>query len=186
MRFDYVVTLKREKEKYIDATSIFLCILSIAAFVIVQIQQGKVNLFFCVAATILIAGLGINVFASRNKHQIVRYKNWLIIAGIFWVGMPNLQWVCMVFFFLAFLEYQAKYPLEIGFSKDVVVMNTLIRKRFSWDDFTNIMLRDGLLTMDFKNNRILQKQTVDDQEDYDADEEEFNDYCRGKLINTKA
>ena len=37
--------------------------------------------------------------------------------------------------------------------------------------------------MDFKNNRLLQKETVDDDDDYDADEDEFNDYCKKKLNN---
>ncbi len=182
MRYDYVVTLKRDHEKYIDATSIFLCILSILAFLFIQIQQHKFNWFFSFATALLMAGLIINIFFQRNKKKIIRYKNWLIIAGIFWIVMPYLQWLSVLFFFLAFLEYKAKYPLEIGFTQDVVVINSLFRKKFMWNDFTNIILKDGLLTMDFKNNRLLQKQTVDDEDDYDADEDEFNDYCRGKII----
>jgi hypothetical protein len=36
--------------------------------------------------------------------------------------------------------------------------------------------------MDFKNNRLLQKEVVDDDEDEDdADEKEFNDYCQARL-----
>lgn len=183
MQYDYVVTLKRDKEKYIDLINIFLCVISILAFLFEQVQQQKFNLFFSLAAAILIAGLVINILVLRNKGKIIRYKNWLIIAGIFWIGMPYLQWLCVIFFFLAFIEYQAKYPLEIGFANDVIVINSLFRKKFIWTDFSNIILKDGLLTMDFKNNRLLQKETVDDDDDYDADEDEFNDYCKKKLNN---
>jgi hypothetical protein len=35
--------------------------------------------------------------------------------------------------------------------------------------------------MDFKDNRLFQKEVVDDEEEDDADEEEFNDYCRARL-----
>ncbi|HLY70862.1 MAG TPA: hypothetical protein VKR53_14115 [Puia sp.] len=181
MKYDYVVTLKRDKEKYIDVTSIFLCINSILAFILVQLQQQKFNMFYSFAATILIGGLFINIFILRNKGKILRYKNWLLIAGIFWIGMPYLQWLCVIFFLLAFLEYQAKYPLEIGFSNKIIVVNSLFRKKFEWSDFTNIVLKDGLLTMDFKNNRLVQKQTIDDDVDDGADEDEFNDYCRNQL-----
>jgi hypothetical protein len=181
MKYDYVVTLKRDNEKYIDVTSIFLCIISILAFLLIQIQQQKFNLFFSFAAALLIAGLVINIFVLRNKGQIIRYKNWLLIAGIFWIGMPYLQWLCVIFFILAFLEYQAKYPLEIGFTNEAVVINSLFRKKFAWTDLSNIILKDGILTMDFKNNTLIQKETIDDDDDYDADEDEFNDYCRKQL-----
>ena len=184
MKYDYVVTLKRDNEKYIDITNIFLCVISILAFLLVQIQQQQFNLFFSFAAALLIAGLVINIFFLRNKGKIIRYKNWLLIAGIFWIGMPYLQWLCVIFFLLAFLEYQAKYPLEIGFTNDVVVINSLFRKKFEWTDFTTIILKDGLLTMDFKNNKLIQKETIDDDDDYDADEDEFNDYCRKQLSET--
>jgi hypothetical protein len=183
MKYDYVVTLKRDNEKFIDATSIFLCVVSILSFLFVQIQQQKFNLFFSLAALLLIAGLVINMFILRKSERIVRYKNWLLIAGIFWIGMPYLPWLCIVFFFLAFLEYQAKYPLEIGFAKNDVVINTLFRQKFAWTDFNNVILKDGLLTMDFKSNRLLQKETVDDEDDYDASEDEFNDYCKQRLID---
>jgi hypothetical protein len=83
-------------------------------------------------------------------------------------------------FLLAFLEYQAKHPLEVGFSGKEVVINSLFRRRFVWTDFNNILLKDGLLTIDFRNNRLFQKETIDD-DDPDADEDEFNSYCRERL-----
>jgi len=98
--------------------------------------------------------------------------------------MPRLQWLAALFVVFAFLEYQAKYPLQIGFSNDEVVINTLFKKRYPWTAFTNIILKDGLLTLDFKNNRILQRESVDD-DDPDADEDEFNAYCGSRLAILK-
>jgi hypothetical protein len=40
------------------------------------------------------------------------------------------------------------------------------------------VLRNGLLTLDFKSNRLLQREVADDDDDDNADEEEFNAYCR--------
>ena len=87
----------------------------------------------------------------------------------------------LFFFLLAFLEYQTKRPLEIGFHHDRVVINTLIKRRFEWSAFNNVVLRDGLLTLDFSNNRLMQKEVADDEEEDDADEEEFNAFCRDRL-----
>ena len=37
----------------------------------------------------------------------MQFRNWLIVAGIFWVGMPYLQWLILPFFLFALLEAQA-------------------------------------------------------------------------------
>ena len=58
--------------------------------------------------------------------------------------------------------------------------NTLIKKKYSWKDIDNVVLKDGLLTIDFKNNKLFQKEI--DGEDKEADEEEFNNWVRGKLL----
>jgi hypothetical protein len=60
----------------------------------------------------------------------------------------------------------------------------LFKRKFRWSEFNNIILKDGLLTLDFKSNRLLQKEVLDD-DDPDADEDEFNAYCREKLANSR-
>jgi hypothetical protein len=181
MHYEYVVTLKRDNEKQVNFISICLCFLSALAFIFEQVRTHHFNFFLSFAAFLLLTGIIMNWILSR-KQKTVRYKTWLLIAGIFWIGMPYLQWLFLLFFVLAFLEYQAIYPLEIGFTHDRVVINSLIRKQFSWTDFNNIILKDGLLTLDFSNNKLFQKETIDDDEP-DADEDEFNEYCRSKLAN---
>jgi len=181
MHYEYVVTLKKSSDRQTDIISIFLCFFSVLAFLFEQLSKKHFNLFLSFAAIIIVGFVIYNIILSK-KGERVRYKNWLFITGICWIGMPYLQWVSIVFFSLAFLEYQAKHPLEVGFSNEEVVINTLIKRKFSWSSFNNIILKDGLLTLDFKNNRIFQKETIDDDEP-DADEDEFNDYCRQKLMS---
>jgi hypothetical protein len=105
-----------------------------------------------------------------------------LIAALVWMKMPYFQWLVFVFIILALLEYQAKYAIEIGFADNEIVFNSLFKKRYNWSAFSNIVLKDGLLTLDFTNNRILQREIEDDEED-DADEDEFNEYCRRQLGN---
>ena len=180
MRYDYVVALKKSSDRQIDLISIFLCAFSVLAFIFEQFRMAKFNYVASLFAIIITGGFLFNLFFAK-KDRPVRYKNLLFLAGIYWIMMPYLSWVSIVFFFLAFLEYQAKHPLEVGFAKEEVVINTLIKRKFNWSSFNNIILKEGLLTMDFKNNKIFQKETLDDDEP-DADEDEFNDYCRKQLL----
>jgi hypothetical protein len=182
MHYDYVVTLKRENARKTDLVSFLLLIFSLQAFGFVQIR-GELNLFLCFAILVIIIGLLINLQALR-KHKEMQFRNWLFVAGIFWIGMPYLQWLVLPFFLFALMEAQAKYPLEIGFYSEGVVLNSLFKKKFNWNLFQSVILKDGLLTLDFKNNKLIQKEILDD-DDPDAPEDEFNDYCRGKLINLR-
>jgi hypothetical protein len=180
MHYDYVVTLKRENARKTDLVSFILLVFSFCSFTYVQFRQGF-NGFLFIAALILLTGLLINIQASRKKKEM-QFSNWLFAAGIFWLGMPWFQWMIIPFVVFALLEAQVKYPLEIGFYTDGVVINTLFKKKIPWSSFQSVILKDGLLTLDFKNNTLIQKEVLD-EDDPDADEDEFNDYCRIKLVN---
>jgi hypothetical protein len=179
MTYDYVVTLRKSSEKPVDLLSIFLCAFSILAFAGAQIEEGHLSYILLVIGAVIAGGIAYNLF-FHPKDKPVRYKNFLFLAGIAWLAMPFFSWACLLFFLLAFLEYQAKRPLEVGFAADEVVINSLMKRRFGWNQFNNIVLKDDLLTLDFRNNRIFQKQTVED-DDPEADEDEFNQYCKQQL-----
>jgi hypothetical protein len=179
MHYDYVVILKRENAHKTDLVSLLLLIFSLLAFSFVQIRTG-LNYFLCFGILIIIFGLLINL-RSAGKKKEMQFRYWLFATGICWLGMPHLQWLIVPFFILALLETQAKYPLEIGFYSEGVVLNSLFNKKFPWSSLQSVILKDGLLTLDFTNNKLIQKEVLDD-DDPDAPEDEFNDYCRSKLL----
>ena len=187
MRYQYVVILKKDGERATDLLSILLCFLSALIFIYVQFSGPHIRYFpfgryFLFGwAVIVLLGLGWNMIVRRKSRERVRYRFLLVMTAIGWLGMPFLPWLAVVFLLLSFLEYQTKRPLEIGFDQDRVVINSLIRQRHDWSVFNNIVLKDGLLTLDFKSNRLLQKEVADDEEEDDADEDEFNAYCRSRL-----
>jgi hypothetical protein len=188
MQYQYVVILKKDSEKATDRLSMLLCLSSAIFFLYAAITSfltvtppARLAWFDAIIGLILISGLLINLISRRTSRRPVRYRYLLIIAALGWFFSFLFPWLAIPFILLAILEYQTKRPLEIGFDKDRVVINSLIRRRYDWSAFSNIILRDGLLTMDFKNNRLLQKEVADDEDDDDADEDEFNDYCRARL-----
>jgi len=185
MRYQYIVILKKTSERATDVLSILLCLFSALSFLL---SAAHAHTWLPVAiAILLLAGLTFNFIANRRKSKFsrgARYRYWLLLAAIGWIGTTSTPWVGAFFFLLAFLEYQTKRPLEIGFNPDRIVMNTLIKRRFQWSMFNNIILKDGLLTLDFKDNRLIQKEVLDDEDEDDADEEEFNTWCRAQLDST--
>lgn len=172
--------------------SLLLIILSAAVFLMLQIKAGYGFILFGVSFVLILIGLCWVYFQHRNHRTYIPYSRILLVVSVTWLAsagrillgphttlltIPAEVWIGIAVLLLALLERPAKLPLEIGFSDDRIVINTLFKKRYDWQDFNNIILKDGLLTLDFKNNKLLQKQTLDDDED-DADEDEFNAYCR--------
>ena len=84
---------------------------------------------------------------------------------------------------IAYLGYLATQPEEIGFSTDKIIVKKLFKRTIHWNELNNAMIKDGLLTLDFKNNKLFQAETDDDEdnEEYDASEEEFNAFCQEHL-----
>jgi hypothetical protein len=180
MHYDYVVTLKRENARKTDIVSFLLLTFSFLIFSYTLLRRGF-SIFLSIAVLILLSGLLINILALR-KTKDLHFRNWLFVAGLLWLGMPFLQWLIVPFVFFALLEAQAKYPLEIGFHDGGVVINSLFKKKISWSALDIVILKDGLLTLDCKDNTLIQKEVLDD-DDPEADEDEFNEYCRSKLVN---
>jgi Mg2+/Co2+ transporter CorB len=154
---------------------------SVACFTMQLVGSKGVSVAYLIGSVVV---LGIIIYnqAQIAKKRKVYYSRALLIAALVWMKMPYFQWLVFLFIILALLEYQAKYSVEIGFSDNEIVINSLLKKRYAWKDFSNIVLRDGLLTLDFTNNRILQREVEDDEDD-DADEDEFNDYCKKQLAS---
>lgn len=179
MVYDYVVYLKNERGRFVNYISLLLSLISAAFFLVRLINSGTTSIILVVSPVVILGGLAWNWYIFRKKKRPVFYRRILLVAGATWFAMPFLQWLGIPILALSFLEKPAKMPLEIGITEDRIVFNTLYKRRFAWRDFNNVLLKDGILTLDFKNNRLFQKETADVTDA--VDEYEFNEYCKKQL-----
>jgi hypothetical protein len=187
MRFDYVVILKKENEQRANLVSLLLCLMSVTIFLysdfkdffVRKIHDDRIYISL-VAAAILFIGLVINLILWRRSVSRVRFRFLLLAAAVGW-AFSKQPWMAGLFMVLILLEWFSKRPSEIGFHHDKVVLNMTLKEQFTWKAFNNVILKDGLLTLDFANNRLLQKEVLEDDDEDNADEEEFNAYCRRQL-----
>ncbi len=184
-KFPYVVILKNTNDGAFTVLAVLLNLASTAFFFKEFILTGNIEVMRSLGLAVLTGMLVWNYFKSR-KGQKVFYDRAYLVTGLLWMGMPYMQWLFVLFMLLALLEHQVKFPLEIGFSETQIVFNSLFRKKYNWSQLSNVMLRDGLLTMDFTNNRLIQRPVEDDEDEDDATEEEFNLFCRQQLIKNRA
>lgn len=184
VRFPYIVVLKNQSVKLFNNFGLLLnlasCFFFTREFAFVEEKN-----FFLLAGIALVAGIIVwNVIRAKNGKRVF-YDRAFLISGLLWVKMPYMEWLFFAFILLALLDYQVKFPLEIGFSEKQVVFNYLFKKKYSWSSVSNVVLKDGILTIDFHNNKILQREVEDDIDEEDVSEEEFNEYCRQQLMKNE-
>ncbi len=177
--FPYVVILKNENARYANGVGLLISVLCIIFFVSEYFTNADRSIVWPIGAACMASVAAWNIWQSK-KGKKSYYKPGFIIAAIVWLSMPYLHWLSILLIILYFLEHQVKRPQEIGFSEEKIVANSIFIKTYYWQDLSNVVLKDNILTLDFLNNRIIQKEVLDDDEP-DADEDEFNDFCKMQL-----
>lgn len=181
--FNYIIVIKNEQEKFVNIIGLLLSIGSAILFAKEMLDQGRWLIPHSLGIVFIAGFILYNFIRSRKPDTTIYYSKALLIAGLVWMKMPYGEWLLFVFIALALLEYQAKLPLEIGFSGKEIVFNSLLKRRYSWDQVDNVVLKDGLLTVDFKSNKVFQR-LIDDGES-EASEEEFNSWVTGIMNSRK-
>lgn len=180
--YDFIVTLKHQDYKVYDVITVLLCVMTLAAFVFAIMRTGFatynwVNIFL---AAFIVIHLFITTINLNKKEVIATFKWSLFAAAFLWLLYPlHVPAIGIFYIIAALLERQVKSPQEIGFSKDSVTFNMFPFKNYSWQQFRNVMLKDNILTLDFSNNKILQKETESDVSS--ETEKEFNEFCRQQM-----
>src|ERR1700709_977435 len=101
MVYDYVVTLRNERGKHINTTSVILSCISALSFLYQQIRFGRFVVIFLISFVLITGGLLYNWFKTFKKAGKVNYSRILVIAGVTWFAMPVLQWMGIPFIILA-------------------------------------------------------------------------------------
>jgi hypothetical protein len=95
---------------------------------------------------------------------------WFLLNFVL-MGIASLL-ICVTAFF-------ALSDKSILFTQNHVRPRVLFGQRIEWSTLSNVILKDNVLTIDYKNNKLLQ-QEIDDSISL-INEQEFNDFCRLQL-----
>lgn len=190
-KYDYVITVKQPDYKNANAVSVLMLALAVAVFGYTawanwasRDYHNVAILYAVFSVFIVLWSIYCLAFAKKLKH-IPYYRFALAVAAIGWFIEPlNNIWMGILYALAAIIERQVKFPAEIGADEHGIVFNSLPAKSYAWGDIESMVLKDGIVTINFKNNKIYQKETEADVSDWL--EKEFNAYCSRKLSEAAA
>jgi hypothetical protein len=178
--FPYIVVLKKKHQRNFDLIGIFAEILFILQLTYTVISKQAASMYAGIAVIMAFSGLlAYNIKKYWKKKPIEIFPLYLMAIFSPFFGPQY-------FFFIAIgiTGFLSRKKEEIGFSEKHIVFKSVWRKQIMWPELNNALIKDGVLTLDYKNNKLFQAETDDDEdnEEYDVSEDEFNEFCRKQLV----
>ena len=173
----FELILKNEKEVSYKRISIILLVLNLVGLLfITYLKDFKSWVPFIMAAIAIFSTFIALYFRNKNERSP--------LTGAFFV--LSLAWILADYWVLGLLNtlfmilhIAALQKPIVSISEKQVIYPSFPKKKIDWQELSNLIIKDGLLTIDFKNNRIIQQQVADISST--IDEKEFNDFCRLQL-----
>jgi ABC-type antimicrobial peptide transport system permease subunit len=176
----FELTLKNEKKRYYDRFAILLFTLNALGITIALLYTDNPAIGKFEDLGILVASLGSSMFCLLSIFYQKQYKYrtgflvGIIIITLAWV-LIGYWWIALLFAGLLSLFHISQRQLNVIVSTEHVLYPSFPVKKISWIDLSNLVLKDGLLTIDFKNNKIIQQMV--DKEKTVVNEKDFNEFC---------
>jgi hypothetical protein len=177
--FDYIIVCKSPDFKKVDRISQFMLLLSILSFSF-GLYKGLFTTPTLVYAIITsIISWGIFCYFQKKQGGIPYYRLGLLFASWGWFLLPKALIIAGIFLIGALFERQVKFPYEIAFAPTGIIVNTFPKKFFPWKEIQNALIKDDVITIDFKNNKLIQKDINEPVSE--SVTLEFNNFCAEQI-----
>lgn len=173
-KFEFV--LKNEKLKHYKTLTLFVIFINIVFVIWLGITDPTLRVSAILTTILVIAALVIFHMMKKNFGSLIAMlliANFYVEAG-YWAALGIL--ILMALLYLVSIR-----PLVVQVSPTNILYPNFPKRKIEWDELNNLVLKDGLLTLDFKNNRIAQVTVNNEGNKPDVDEMEFNDFCRDRI-----
>lgn len=179
-RAAYSIVITNERYKTTKMVKLFFLLINVFAITYVSLvtDQPK-RIIWAVLTLFVIIGL---LIPKKNKlHKYFSQSSaaayiWLAIG---WMSLEN-YWMLLAVIVFAIINSMLKERHEIKFFDNLITINTFPLKEIKWFELNNVMLKDGLLTIDFKNDKLIQSEIFYQESDVE-DETDFNNFCQQQL-----
>jgi hypothetical protein len=181
--FDYVVVLKNHHKEAIEKTGWLLSAFAVLPYAVAVYTEPKK--WILIVLLFVLGGLLISSIIDKKRNKKIRFAPLLVISGMGLLFFSSIGLVGLFYLLAGAVEKYFSKNKEIGFSGTEINITGLVPQKTTWSALNNVVIRDGMLTMDYKNNTVFQAFTDEGyNEDYDVEDDEFNAYCAEQLRKT--
>ncbi len=116
------------------------------------------------------------VFASiRSFEKFYFGTGFFFVFGVLTINFIPWLWIADLLFYV--LSTFALQKIIFQFSAILIKQKNFPWKKCQWEQLSNVILKDNILTLDFKNNKLFQAEI----ENTDIDQDQFNAFAKNHL-----
>jgi hypothetical protein len=172
----FIIVLKNAKIRTYTIISWLIIALNFVAFVYVGMRRSEdlKNLPFF-AAAILTGTFVFNLFSKREETINDALSLGFCVAIIAWIVLQY-YWGAGMMVLLFLFQDITRRKLAVLFFDDRIIYPSFPKRTITWSELNNVIIKDTILTIDMKNNRVYQNEVISPVSDL-----EFNEYCDAHL-----
>jgi hypothetical protein len=174
--YPFVLILANKERKAAHLASLFLIGITLLVAIVytaTHLSLQRIPLIVIILFLLLYTYFKLTRKSVNGFPQLM----WPIaIAGLAWFLIPKGFFIAIVYLIAAVFEKQSQIPIEIGLDSSGITFNHFPQKFYPWDQIQQLIIKDGLVTIDYKNNRIFQKEL--ENTTTKEEETEVNQYCQ--------
>jgi len=177
---NFKLVIINEKVKQYKLFALLIIILNILVLSILAVTRSEIR-YRCIAFITLIAAVFLVEYFAKKKQKEFSAKGaaTLVIIGAY---LSFKFWLpALILAFLAILYIISIRQFIVTVNASSIIYPSFPKRTIQWNELNNIIIRDGLLTMDFKNNKLVQALVINREDNSGLDEREFNDFCNAQL-----
>ena len=178
----YELVLQNHKLKTYRKISWLVVALNFFAFLFITYQLiNTENFRWPLLGAVLILVFVIFFFLKkrRNENSEPLFLYPFVISMFTWIKLDN-YWMPVIMFIILIFENLSKKTLIVRIDDQRIIYPSFPQKEIDWSLVKNVLIKDGLLTIDLKNNKLIQSLIIENE----VNEENFNEFCNKHLINS--
>jgi len=171
----FEIEIKNEKLKSYRIITLLIVILNSLFFIFLifktsQSKSALISIGFILSYTVY------RFYISKKNKQSFFFDEWIyFLLMILWVNDNILLAITNLVLFLLYTISIQK--IIYVFDSSLIKQKNFPWKKYQWNEFSNVIIKDNLLTMDFKNNKLIQGEIITDE----IDETEFDEFAKERL-----
>lgn len=183
--YDFIIVVKQPASYYyIDWISQLMLFMAIAAYGMEGVARINSHETFVMASPYFLISAAIIAwwiycYRQSAEGKTPFYRFGLLLAALGWYLYPHGTTLAIVYLVAAVLEKPVKVQPEYAFDEESIVYNSFPEKKYAWSEVTNVVLKNAILTIDLKNNKLIQKEVNDEVSA--KNEKDFNGFCTQRL-----
>ena len=181
---EFKLILSNQKHGFYNRFAIFilmLCGLSTLLLLGGMKNATYTKIIGIISSVVILASLFAFTRPTLAKFRLNALFNASMYLSAHFFQLHGYWWASILLFILVIFYYKATYLWVVKVQESGIFYPSFPTKYIAWHELSNVILKDGILTIDFRNNRIIQQELDENMDAPNATD--FNEFCRQQLQN---